>query len=103
MLPSLNCFTPSTCCMTFCIRGDYVVANAEDLKGTNNANFATPPDGGKGVMNMYLWTYTTPNRDGIFDMGIPIHEYGHGLSTRLTGGPANSGCLSSSESGGMGE
>jgi len=32
-----------------------------------------------------------------------IHELAHGLSTRLTGGPANSGCLGWGESGGMGE
>lgn len=32
-----------------------------------------------------------------------MHEYSHGLSTRLTGGPANSGCLGYGESGGMGE
>ena len=32
-------------------------------------------------------------RDGDFDNGIMAHEYGHGISTRLTGGPANSNCL----------
>jgi extracellular elastinolytic metalloproteinase len=32
-----------------------------------------------------------------------IHEYTHGLSNRLTGGPKNSGCLNLLESGGMGE
>nr|WP_262489946.1 M36 family metallopeptidase [Hymenobacter sp. AT01-02] len=32
-------------------------------------------------------------RDGDFDNGIITHEYGHGISTRLTGGAANSGCL----------
>jgi len=30
-------------------------------------------------------------------------EYAHGISTRLTGGPANSGCLGWGEAGGMGE
>ncbi len=39
--------------------------------------------------------------DGDFDNGIITHEYGHGISTRLTGGPANSGCLSNAEQ--MGE
>jgi hypothetical protein len=34
-----------------------------------------------------------PNRDGDFDNGIMAHEYGHGISNRLTGGPANGGCL----------
>ncbi|MFN8442834.1 MAG: M36 family metallopeptidase [Caldilineaceae bacterium] len=42
-------------------------------------------------------------RDGAFDNNVIIHEYGHGLSTRLTGGPGNSNCLDAIESGGMGE
>jgi extracellular elastinolytic metalloproteinase len=41
--------------------------------------------------------------DGDLEAGIVIHELAHGLSTRLTGGPANSGCLGWGESGGMGE
>ncbi len=32
--------------------------------------------------------------DSSFDNGIVIHEYGHGISKRLTGGANNSGCLS---------
>jgi Fungalysin metallopeptidase (M36) len=44
-----------------------------------------------------------PYRDGDLEAGIVIHELSHGLSTRLTGGPANSGCLGWAESGGMGE
>ncbi|RZS98997.1 T9SS-dependent M36 family metallopeptidase [Aquimarina brevivitae] len=39
--------------------------------------------------------------DGSFDNGIVIHEYGHGISNRLAGGPAASGCLQNSEQ--MGE
>lgn len=31
--------------------------------------------------------------DGDFDNGIIAHEYGHGISNRLTGGPSNTGCL----------
>lgn len=41
------------------------------------------------------------NSDGDFDNGIIAHEYGHGISTRLAGGPANSSCLSNYEA--MGE
>lgn len=37
------------------------------------------------------------------EAGIVIHELTHGLSTRLTGGPKNSGCLGWGEAGGMGE
>jgi len=42
------------------------------------------------------------DRDGSLDNGIIAHEYGHGLSTRLTGGPSNSGCLFNGEQGGEG-
>ncbi|KAL6887255.1 fungalysin metallopeptidase [Trichoderma longibrachiatum] len=82
---------------------DFVILNAQDGSGTNNANFATPADGSSGRMRMYIWTASTPRRDGALEEGIVIHEYTHGLSTRLTGGPANSGCLSGLEAGGMGE
>ncbi len=31
--------------------------------------------------------------DGSFDNGVVSHEYGHGISNRLTGGPANTSCV----------
>jgi extracellular elastinolytic metalloproteinase len=34
---------------------------------------------------------------------VIIDEYTHGVSNRLTGGPANTSCLSVLEAGGMGE
>ena len=83
--------------------GDRVNANDLSTAGTNNANFATPPDGQSGQMNMYLFTITTPKRDGSLDSVIPIHEFVHGVSNRLTGGARNGRCLSNGESGGMGE
>ncbi|KAI1183416.1 extracellular elastinolytic metallo proteinase [Nemania serpens] len=82
---------------------DFVILNSQDGSGTNNANFATPPDGQSGRMRMYRWTYSTPQRDCAFEAGVIIHEYTHGLSNRLTGGPANTNCLSTTEAGGMGE
>ncbi|KAG5969557.1 hypothetical protein E4U55_002050, partial [Claviceps digitariae] len=82
---------------------DAVIANAQDGSGYNNANFMTPPDGQNGRMRMYLWNTALPYRDGDFEAGIVIHELAHGLSTRLTGGPLNSGCLGWGESRGMGE
>jgi extracellular elastinolytic metalloproteinase len=42
-------------------------------------------------------------RGSSFDNGVVAHEYGHGLSNRLTGGPANVGCLNTTQSSGMGE
>ncbi|TFK97486.1 Fungalysin metallopeptidase-domain-containing protein [Pterulicium gracile] len=82
---------------------DAVIANAQDGSGYNNANFMTPPDGQNGRCRMYLWNTAMPYRDGDLEAGIVIHELSHGLSTRLTGGPSNSGCLGWGESGGMGE
>ena len=41
------------------------------------------------------------NRDSDYDSGIIVHEYGHGVSNRLTGGPGNVGCLGNQEQ--MGE
>ena len=40
-------------------------------------------------------------RDGSFDNVIVAHEYGHGISIRLTGGPSTAGCLGNDED--MGE
>jgi extracellular elastinolytic metalloproteinase len=42
-------------------------------------------------------------RDGDFDNGVIIHEYGHGVSNRLTGGPGTASCLGNLQSKGMGE
>lgn len=40
-------------------------------------------------------------KDGTFDTGIMAHEYTHGISNRLTGGPNNTSCLNNEEQ--MGE
>ncbi|MFN8244264.1 MAG: M36 family metallopeptidase [Ferruginibacter sp.] len=79
---------------------DFVYADAQDGGGTNNANFATPADGSNGRMQMYLFTAPNPDRDGDLDNGVVTHEYGHGISHRLTGGPGSgAGCLSNAERG----
>ncbi|HEX2121044.1 MAG TPA: M36 family metallopeptidase [Thermoanaerobaculia bacterium] len=65
---------------------DPVNAEAQDGGGTNNANFSTPADGSRPRMQMYIWTRSTPSRDGDLDSDIPWHEYGHGLTWRMIGG-----------------
>ncbi|QEL19474.1 M36 family metallopeptidase [Limnoglobus roseus] len=82
---------------------DAVLADAQDGSGTNNANFASPPDGSPPRMQMYRFTNSNPNRDSDFDNGVIAHEYGHGISNRLTGGPANASALNNLQSAGMGE
>jgi uncharacterized membrane protein YkoI len=89
--------------------GDDVLAQAQDGSGALNANFSTPPDGQPGRMQMYLWVdafdtlglgpedvvrpYSHQMRDGDLDSGVIAHEYGHGVSNRLVGGPNNVSCL----------
>lgn len=55
-----------------------------------------------GVVNATLVTCTSQDLDGSFDNGIIAHEFGHGVSNRLTGGPANSSCLFNGEQAGEG-
>lgn len=88
---------------------DPVLAEAQDGSFVLNANFATPEDGQSGRMQMFLWVdafetlglrpddvarvYSTQVRDGDLDAGVIAHEYGHGISNRLVGGPSNVSCL----------
>ncbi|KAG8765974.1 hypothetical protein FRC12_007169 [Ceratobasidium sp. 428] len=81
---------------------DHVPLSVQDASGTNNANFATPPDGQSGQMRMFTFTLSSSNRDGALENDIVIHEYTHGLSNRLCGGGSGR-CLQTLESAGMGE
>ncbi|WP_341535192.1 M36 family metallopeptidase [Acanthopleuribacter pedis] len=84
--------------------GDPVLARAQaeaDRPTLNNATFLITTDGVPAFMNMYVWNYTTPRRDGSFSNMIIAHEYAHGLSTRLTGGRTEPNCLRNTEQ--MGE
>lgn len=65
--------------------GDSVNAEAQDGSGTNNANFSTPSDGSNPRMQMFVWTQTSPKRDGDLESDIIYHEYGHGLTWRMIG------------------
>ncbi len=82
---------------------DAVQADAQDGGGMNNANFATPPDGIAPRMQVYIWNYSLYGQDGDFDSELITHEYGHGISNRLTGGPDNPAGLVGLQSRGMGE
>jgi uncharacterized repeat protein (TIGR01451 family) len=46
-------------------------------------------------------TLKSSTLDGDFDNGVITHEYGHGISNRLTGGPLSASCLQNAEQ--MGE
>ena len=83
------------------IGNDSVRAEAQDGSGTNNANFATPPDGQRPRMQQFLFTSPNPDRDSSVDGDVVFHEFGHGISNRLIGN--GSGALSGTQSGAMGE
>jgi Zn-dependent metalloprotease len=80
---------------------DSVRAEAQDGSGTNNANFATPPDGQRPRMQQYLFTAPNPDRDSSVDSDVVYHEYGHGISNRIIGNGGTA--LSGTQSGAMGE
>ncbi|TBN02423.1 T9SS type A sorting domain-containing protein [Hyunsoonleella flava] len=52
--------------------GDSVVAQAQDGSGTNNANFATPPDGSAARMQMFLWSRAVIAEDNLTISGGTI-------------------------------
>ncbi|KAK7034071.1 hypothetical protein VNI00_012502 [Paramarasmius palmivorus] len=83
-------------------QGDPVLMSIQDPSGTNNANFATPPDGQSGICRMFIWDLTNPRQDGAMENSIPVHELTHGLTNRMTGGGTGR-CLQTVESGGLGE
>jgi len=84
-------------------QNDEVQQDVQDGSGLNNANFATPPDGLKPRMQMFLFTINAGvKEDGDFDPTVIYHENTHGLSNRLVGG-GSGGCLGGIQSGGMGE
>ena len=62
---------------------------------------ATPVDGSSPTMNMGLVTSTS--RHTAFDSTVVFHEFTHGVSNRLVGGPMNVHALDDPQSGGMGE
>ncbi|MEZ5286851.1 MAG: M36 family metallopeptidase [Vicinamibacterales bacterium] len=82
------------------VAGDRVRAEGQDSSGTNNANMLTPADGGRGRMQMFVWTGPTPDRSGDLDQDVIFHELTHGTSNRLH---ANASGLSTNMARGMGE
>jgi extracellular elastinolytic metalloproteinase len=71
---------------------------AVSVTQATGASFKTALQAGSVSVRMV----TKPRTDGSLDNGVIIHEYGHGLSNRLTGGPSNSSCLISDEQAGEG-
>ncbi|WP_068598684.1 T9SS-dependent M36 family metallopeptidase [Vaginella massiliensis] len=62
------------------------------VKQNDGASFISTLSGGTTVSGR-LNESDTPYIDGSLDNGIIAHEYGHGISTRLTGPLSSSSCL----------
>jgi Fungalysin metallopeptidase (M36)/Fungalysin/Thermolysin Propeptide Motif len=77
--------------------------NAQSFSGavSGTANMSTPVDGSSPTMHMGLLTST--NRHTAFDASVVFHEFTHGISNRLVGGPMNSNALDAPQPHGMGE
>ncbi len=72
---------------------------SESVPGT--ATMGTPIDGRNPTMKMGLVTST--NRHTAFDSSVVFHEFTHGVTNRLVGGPMNVHALEAPQSEGMGE
>ncbi len=83
------------------LQGDRVDARSHPGAVNGTANMGTPVDGKMPVMNMGLVTNT--DRHTAMDSSVVFHEYTHGLTNRLVGGPMNDAALEADQSGGMGE
>lgn len=65
------------------------------------ANMNTPPDGGVPSMNMGIVSDTA--RHTALDATVVFHEFTHGVTNRLVGGPLNNHALEAQQSKAMGE
>jgi hypothetical protein len=86
---------------------DGVKAEAQYGGFKNNASFGVTPEGISPRLRVGLFTRvpTNPNDDldADYDGTVILHEYGHGVSTRLVGAGFSTSCLSRVQSGAMGE
>lgn len=80
---------------------DRVDARAYSGAVWGTANMNTPVDGSSPVMKMGLVEST--KRHTAFDSSVVFHEYTHGLTNRLVGGPMDDRSLAALQSSGMGE
>jgi hypothetical protein len=73
--------------------------------GTDNSTFSTPSADGLccPILKSFTWTGPDPDRDSGFDTEILIHEFTHGLSNRIIGGPNVRGLDGGGQAGGLGE
>ncbi|QRV90299.1 extracellular metalloproteinase MEP [Ceratobasidium sp. AG-Ba] len=80
---------------------DGIIVDGQHSLIFNDASFLTPPDGMHGRCRMVFSNMARPFRDTGLDAGLLIYELSLALSSRLTGGPRNAGCLDRDQASGM--
>lgn len=80
--------------------GDALTVRIVNGGGPFSMTMQTPPDGAGPRLTVRLPASGPPGYE-VFDNGRIVHQLAHGLTTRLTGTPANSACLNNVEQ--MGE
>ena len=90
------------------LANDAVISEFQDRPFLNQAFFSSTSDGVPPIMISTIWATFIDvqsldlsdwlGRDGAFDNGIVAHEYAHGISGRLTGGPNSPLCVLGDES-----
>jgi extracellular elastinolytic metalloproteinase len=83
------------------VGGDRVDARADPGPVPNTANMLTNAEGQEPIMTMGLVVAT--NRHTAFDSSVVFHEFTHGVTNRLVGGPQNVRALDDPQSRSMGE
>lgn len=81
--------------------GDPVLAKVYPGPISKTAVMQTDPDGISPSMS--VGTVRGPSGHGALDADVIFHEYTHGLTNRLVGGPLNTSALDQPQSRGMGE
>lgn len=89
------------------IGGDAVIAEAQNALSADDASFAPTPEGIPPRMRMGLFRRSTSSLtddlDSDYDGQVILHEYAHGVSSRLVGGRTSTSCLDQIQSGALGE
>ncbi|MEK4237334.1 M36 family metallopeptidase [Paenibacillus sp. FSL H7-0714] len=80
---------------------DHVKVNVFSGPVFGTANMRTPADGRNPIMN--LGVVSSTNRHTALDADVIFHEYTHGVTNRLVGGPLDQNSLDMAQSSGMGE
>jgi extracellular elastinolytic metalloproteinase len=83
--------------------GDRVDARVFPGPVPMTASMFTPVDGSSPTMKMGLVTTPAPGRHTALDATVVFHEYTHGVTNRLVGGPLNVHALDAPQCRGMGE